>query len=955
MRTRLALAILGMAMSCLVHCQQPQEYMGARAVLAQMRVPPRGSALADPVVVLAGDILSFGNRVAKMPPEEAATQWLALVGRCFAVADTGENTPNLFPTVLEALPSPDSWPLVVQRLGSEPGIGPTRVVGLRALMSLLQSRDADAWSLLGSLPLGPSDALDPWLDQAKFALASRRRDADAVEALLLARVEGMKDFPQFENRSGPIFEVPDLVELFGEARARTLLTRFLLTVKAELVFGGNFRYVGANPGSATEKLAREIAIDQAEQLAWPQWTLASSMDSESLFEIFRKRFPKQKLGMSFSNPSFWSTYNGAALYRLAGLFLAGDRDRVRTFAEAYTDDLIVGWGIGIEPIQTRLLEAEKTGEFLDFLERLALEHPETGFLGCYSTFARDHRSLAQSERFWKQILASPKAPESVKESARSQLQDVYLREGKLPEVASLLLQAPSSDYPYFSDETARLMIVLGGQLNRPDLLKRGFDLAIKSVSEDPEIRDWKVGDALIRAGHGPRLESSMIDALAAEATGHEGGRRAALGLLALYGHLGRHRDVVTLLERFPAWGFPDLVALSGGDLLLTAATALAKVGRTAEALRILRYDIRLQPQNDQEYALLVDHFPDQAAEILDGLAREFPALSRPLMWKATLLLRGHKLAEAESAARQAIALDPNDIDAWAEPTRFKAYSVLAEIERAKGDSREAERLAVYAQCALLASRAAGYEEDNLFLPAIHDYKRVLALAPDDFRTRLQLGIDLIKIGHEADGIWQVQTACRQVPKRFGTREALPPDLRISPTALSAARAVLQAQVDSGATNGGVYVLLGEIDGSVASVSNFLRASQLDPDDPLAWRGLSWYVENMSSESSRRVRLNVLRLDSAAAFSLRVMGTGNGRDYRQAWLDAADAAKRRLEVSDSIFELRASRARLATSSDQNFIWNSQGREWERGFGPPAEGITDDPLIDSLSRLIAYSKG
>jgi hypothetical protein len=215
-------------------------------------------------------------------------------------------------------------------------------------------------------------------------------------------------------------------------------------------------------------------------------------------------------------------------------------------------------------------------------------------------------------------------------------------------------------------------LLIATKLNRPDLAASCLNTAERSLPGDILPYNERLTQMLISHGRGPRVEAHLIKLLQSAMSGKQfisppQGGQIAVALVKLYFGLGRYKDVVTLLERFPGWDAPDLRGLaSPGDDepsdLMIAAKSLGQVGRTEEARRILRYDIDLHPSNDHEYSLLLDLDPINAAITISRLKEEFPLEPRPFIWSAVRLMRVGQFVAAESEVRHAISMDPDDLE-----------------------------------------------------------------------------------------------------------------------------------------------------------------------------------------------------------------------------------------------------------------------------------------------------
>lgn len=943
--------------------QQTPDYMGARAVLARMGVAPTGSALLDPKAVFADDLVAFGEKLGALPPQAAALGWLDLVHRCFALTDAEREDyrSGQISEVVKALPSPDSWPFIEHLLDGS-SEQPVRKLSLMLLLDILQAEYKTAEKHLASIEEELRDANEAdSIESIRLELAIRRHDADAIESVLTKKADRLQETPRiYSDFSGPSMGIPDLVALLGERRAEKLVTHILLTAKTELVVGDYRAHT-----TATEDLARKLALRLADRVAWPQWSLASSPEAGTVFQSFAKRFPKVKLGITNSNPPSGSTLDVAATYCFVNLFVAGRTEEAKAFGAARNYALGFGWMMSPDPeLVDHLVRTAKLRPLLRLLSELADKHPDTGLPQFYMALAADNETLASSELFLKRILASP-GEHYQKDWAIGELRTLYLREGKLLEYLSLLSN-PLRELPegFDAGTGAERLIAVAGQLHRPDLLKRGLARAMTSFTGFGYSIDGELLTTLIAHGSGVQVEQTLIKALRDAVSAKSGGspppaQQEARALAEFYFQVGRYRDVVTLLEKFSGWGVPDLtgMATSGDDVsfLYMAAKSLSKVGRNEEAIRILRHDLRIRPDDDADYRLLLDIDPIHSGETIDALVREFPAESRPLIWKAVRLQRARQLTIAGSMIHRAIQLDPDDLDKWGKPSRFKAYEVLSGIEKARHQPSEAARLDSYAAGARMASKAFEFDLIGLSQEAIDLYKKEVTSLPNDFRSRVELGIEEMHYGRVPEGLHQIAEAFRRVPPKYSESYRYAYHYQLGPQARALASKALAAQIKTGTHNPDVYAFLGEFENadghSLPAIQLFEKALQLDPDCLFAAEGLSELHTLLPLRLNQRVNSALIRLGSRDyRFEQAEI-----IDYASYWRAAANSVKRRLESSNLIFNLPASRAELGRTSNSNYVEDREREPWEQGLGPPADSLAQDSLISQICSLIDRPQG
>ncbi len=306
--------------------------------------------------------------------------------------------------------------------------------------------------------------------------------------------------------------------------------------------------------------------EHPEQVAWPQWTLACSLDARDLYDIFRRRFPHwQPLRMMSQMPP--SSRDQAAPYRLAILYLSGDLSGAKAFETAHAEELRNPFGEAPEAIRTGLERRGKLAGFTAMLRELALADMDGPMAGIYWQYADRSETPARLEAFLK--LAQQAEARANQRGGYHQLyfrdvglRDLYLQQGRYDLVLSDIEKHGSSDSGESEfGPSPRLLVVLGRALHRPDLVNRGLAWAAADYGKAQTFIDNDLTADMIRAGMGPRLEKSIIEAMKVKPNGTGSppiGQDDTLKLVGLYFDLRRYQDVVTLFERYPRWRAIDI-------------------------------------------------------------------------------------------------------------------------------------------------------------------------------------------------------------------------------------------------------------------------------------------------------------------------------------------------------------------------------------------------------------
>jgi len=396
---------------------------------------------------------------------------------------------------------------------------------------------------------------------------------------------------------------------------------------------------------------------------------------------------------------------------------------------------------------------------------------------------------------------------------------------------------------------------------------------------------------------------------------------AALSLATLYCRVGRYQDAITLFERFPGWCAVDLrefgsEGMNGYTALSVAAKSLAKVGRSEEALRIVRYGLIDNPDETKLYEVLVDIPSQSARKLIDDVISTYPADPRPLIWKAELLRRQAKLHEAEGTIRVAIQMDPLDASWDHQERRFWAYTVLASTKRDEGRPEEANRLTEYPTCSRFVDQARELEQFNMTQAAIDVRRKELALLPTDFLSRLQLGNDLLTLGREAEATKEITGAWSTLPShviepRNAYYNSLFPGNDAKP---SIGVKLLESSAKRGTLSADGYAILGRLQGlsgDPAATASFSAAVHRDPNCAAGWIGLAGDLTALSNEELQTLRTNLRRLGLGAAAL-------NAVNYADVYGLNRTPSRIEAEAAPSLFDLPASRRRLEETPSPDYV-------------------------------------
>ena len=301
---------------------------------------------------------------------------------------------------------------------------------------------------------------------------------------------------------------------------------------------------------------------------------------------------------------------------------------------------------------------------------------------------------------------------------------------------------------------------------------------------------------------------------------------------------------------------------------LNAAWALGRTGHRALATSIMAAPVLNGSEYDPDFRLLVDLAGSGAIAILDRAHRAHPYSVRPLIWKAVALHRVHRDAEAERVVRQAIALDPSDSHAVKGQWQ-KAYDVLAQIQAARTNAAAGSLTERATHAAALMERGAELAQSNLDSRAAALYVAAAKLWPESAAIQVQTGRLLESLGRNREAEGHYRAAFRLLPDQLGVREPSRLDLENLlqlPLASKVAGEEFSRRLKVRPTDSRALYLqarLARVRGEeTLSADRFIASAHADPTFVLAWIGVTDQLYRTGSHPDDYVRAvrEALRLD-----------------------------------------------------------------------------------------------
>lgn len=936
-----------------VNAPAAEEYLGAQAALAKAAKIAAAAAASseggNPADQLISELNAFTVSLPTLEPKAAALQWLAFNNRAasFSIHSVQGDYEKLqklsFESLVLTLPPPSAWEILRDSVAAE---NPAeKASSLRALLlrwyfdRLLGNvanleRDypkiAQAVADLDADRLNAQHLLDP-LDKMFFSVSD---NGDAILKILEQRLEtaarssSRMDFPRYT----PPFEVPDLVTLLGEKRAGAFLVRALSEISGSLA---------VYDGIETAKLARKIALEELNDLKAPQWRLACSLEAGDLYSALVKKFPPDE-----SNPDF----QRARSYELLRQLAAGKIAEAVELALAITKREPSAISFGAQEMTRNPARASAVSQF--FYELLS-RNPNLPY---WQYYIETSVQAGESEKMLALVRSTLAG--QISDGARIELTksfaDALLAAGKIEEgIAELekicVQEKKGGNAPYFRGqddlETAIRIAQIGRVTQHPEWVEKGLQLCRDKLAAEAKENDERSSQELsavrfsallLDLQRGAEAEAVLIEALgevesqwktSAENSyfPYAGEAPVLCSLVGVYLAAGRYDDVLTLLEDAPVWGARDLSKIltnicylgnrRNASLGYCAAKSLARTGKREEAKKIVQALLVTETGKDEVYELLVELEGPRALAELERLHGLDPFEERPVLWKARVLLDAGKLDEAEKAARDAIAIDPSDGEEGP-GDRMRVYAILADILKAKSQTKDAEFFLKVVQAIRMSEEADLLYELHLISRAIALYEESLTYFADAYCIQSRLALRLAEHGDWAEAEKHYRRAYELMPDSFGRVESHCFGCErafAGEEQQTLAERIFTEMAAQRPDNPRVRYLLAYLRIEQGRYRDALpelqKAVELDPDYLNAWKKLADISRKVHLPAGQRnaIAANLLRLDpSQRHISLNLAGV---TDLASIWTTLAKIAKGFPKPPDGLLALPASVATL----------------------------------------------
>ena len=738
---------------------------------------------------LQADLQRYRAESVGMEPKKAVDEWLTLLDRARKLQDSGvawdreTGEPFGVASVFAAVPGPAAWPVLRVAASARAKAAPDEAgaLTLRYVAEVLAGDRKVAAATLGELDKARGG--EGFREELADLRAEAARLYGTPEEIAATFMATLRSTPASEYQDA---EVPDLVGLVGEERARAMLLEALARPVRMHV----------PEGERTRELAWRLALERIESLPLAQWSLVHGVEAAPLYEALERRFSAGAAKAAGKDmPRRYDFRRRAAdRYYFLHLVIAGRHaDAENALRRLSGQD---GLSLPRDEVEALRRAGHQKALYL-FLHDLLGRRPE---MRAWDTYTREAAYLGRSAEalaLVEGILQRQAAPEDVLADLRLRRANALLAAERIePAVAQLreLLAAPPRQDErtlHSRTEAAIRLAGLGRVLERPELSEAGLAFA-RLVLALPSDESWKRTDDLRQVFAEYRKlgrddEAAALARAELERTetpgpmgrfgiGENSSRRSAVvELAAVHGRAERHADVVKLLDESSEWGARDVGHLLhakdslGVPIALTAARALERTGKPEAALKIVHALLDAEPGYDPAYEALLALDKEPVA-FLNRLYARDKFEERPLIWSAIVLLRQGRHLQAEALIRQAITIDPSDGEEGAND-RMRAYAVLAEVLETQGARDQAALFRRAVSAIRLSERSDELHRVGLYQRAFAGYRAALEQFADAYCIQSRLAIRLMEQGEREQAFQHYRRAYELMPASFGRVES----------------------------------------------------------------------------------------------------------------------------------------------------------------------------------------
>ena len=781
-------------------------------------------------------------------------------------------------------------------------------------------------------------------------------------------------------------QVPDLVTLAGEKRARTLLVQAL---------SSNVQ-LHINNADATLRLARELALKHHAKLAAPQWQLVNSIHQVELYEIMDAKFPRAD---GIESGYQRKRANG---YYFWGLVAAGRTEDAISILEK-TPDLVDN--MPYDAVRN-LIKSGYGRAVWKFLDQLLVAYPSVDLWDDYMALSAE---LNESKHMLETVKSAIEADRLNSDSTIKKqviLASAYLSANDIDAGVRWLEQAlkakpQGTEGEEAQFEAAEKLTAIGHLLEKPQWVEKGLagakvegiefiseyggidaqpyhDLARLYQKVGQEIRAETLIESLIE-----RIEEEGQALVAktkekAKGTKHDfhsrgtesieafrkNNRDAYQGaLVAKMGLLVAKEDYVAaqaLLDDEKLWLAGDIAELlTNSDTSpeerpfgWLVAKTLHKLGESDQAIVILEALLRKKNGYDPAYSLYLEIKGDAAGEYFDKLYAIDQFQERPLIWKAQKLVNRGEIEAAEAIATQAIAIDPSDGE-QPKNDRMRVYDVMRQIRSAQGNAKEAAFFEDVLKAIRLSENADDYYSLGLHTLAIERYLQSLEFFQDAYCIQSRVAVRLYDEGRVDEAVVHYRKAYQLMPSSFGRVESHCfgcESVFKGDKPQSIAEEVFNGLLTTQPNTPQVHYLMGYLrhyqEREVEALKHFRDAVELDHDYLNAWKKIASLSRQMSFSNHEKdeLTLKIYTLDPLGQHSSPNLA--EVKNIKAMWQTVAANQEllRLVPKRDQVYPLEAAKELAESLKEDNNRYN-----FDKEIEHPADVLERNQVINIIERL------
>jgi tetratricopeptide (TPR) repeat protein len=797
----------------------------ARAAIQQMGANDPEIKIENAENTFNQHLTLFSAQSSKMPPHEAATQWLALVDEAIAIphrslnGSLGGSPPipiGTLNTVLITLPEPQVWPEIQTLIQKRP-----------------PSIDRTALEILMARLLGDNEAVIRLCDeydretpkQSTFSYMSS--PAFSIRLAALRRLGKLLE-PQYVEQillsRGPGEVLPSVIDLLPPDSAQTAMLSYLKQ--------NNSPYELTNPQNV--KLAQEVVIAHLSELPTPQWTLARDWNDSAYVKGLVEHYGYASLVKPNSN----NTTQQQIYFR--DLVLNGKLDEAANLikdADSIPSLAPEDWGPEVKnPDQ--------------FIAALQVRVPKKDLWPLYVSAAVAAGHVPEALGRLDAQVSDPSTSDEQKSNLLDLRVGLHKRMGDLKGLATDYDDAKR--IPSLPNSRDPVSDVLGATLAAGDEA-----LIDKGIAHEIATDGWystNLLKALSLRGRVVDFERLQLEQLQKADASVQSQGSIAETLCAVYYLANKPEEIVSLLKEFPNWNQGDVSRLNQSSwdanryedetdqpVGFYIAWAFSKTGQKELAVQTLRAALIRHMDTSWPYRLLNEIGDASTLQIYEETIRAHPFDGWPVLWKGDCLFRLGRILEAEVCAREALAIDPTGTFGY----REKLHGLLGQLLQKRGDDEGAQQQTRIDEAVRLASHAADLEAAGVLATATDVMKHAVAVWPEDAALQAQLAEYLrvqclsaeaqphyakayellpLVLGQNSDGTSDINTMLYRHPLGDRGVEILDKAVAQNPNNAEAhyARGLLNSRLGY----------------SKRAVLDFQKAVQIDPHHLGAWQQLS---------------------------------------------------------------------------------------------------------------------